>query len=181
MLKYRKKELVIIVFILTFAVTMTHHIYYKFVNLRTVDYKSETIDVTFHEKTGNEVNITKVTPVTDSVGLSSSAHTFTIKNNTNRTLKYRISIQENNEKYIYDDCGEYKISKNLIKFSIHKNNEKNVIYTLNNLINGEVLVREIKAKEEQEYIMRFWVTTNNITPNGSLLHYHGLIKVENID
>ena len=181
MLKYRKKEIVIIVLIFTFAVTMTHHIYYKFINLRTVDYKSETIDVTFHEKVGNEVNITKVTPVTDSVGLSSSAHTFTIKNNTNRNLKYRISLYDNKDKYKNDECGEYKIPKNLIKFSIHKNNEKNVIYTLNNLIDGQVIVREIKANEEQEYIMRFWITTNDIIPSSSFLHYHGLIKVENIE
>ena len=180
MLKYRKKEILIIVLILTFAVTMTHHIYYKFTNSGAVDYKSETIDVTFHEKVGNKVDITKVTPVTDSVGLSSSAHKFTIKNNTNRNLKYRISIHENKDRYKSDECGEYQIPKNLIKFSIHKNNEKNVIYTLNNLVDGEVLEREIKAKEEQEYIMRFWVTTNKVIPTGSQLHYHGLINVENI-
>ena len=166
-LKYRKKELVSISVILLFALISTHYIYYKFKDSRNIDYNTSTLDVTFHEKSGDLINLTKVTPVTDSVGLSSTAYTFTIKNNTNKNLKYSV---------IKDDCGEYQIPHNIIKFSIHKEKEKSNIQVLSNLVNGEVLERVIKAGQKEEYTMRFWIA-NNTLPTGSKLHYHGKIVV----
>lgn len=175
-LKYRKKEIVAITVILLFALFSTYKIYYKFKDSRNVDYNSATLDVTFHEKSGDEVNLEKVTPVTDSVGLSSTAYTFTIKNNTNKSIKYSINILDNLDKLKSDNCGEYQIPHNIIKFSIHKEKEKNNIYMLSDLVNGEVLTRIVPAKSTEEYTMRFWVA-NNTLPTGSKLHYHGLIKV----
>ncbi len=178
-LKTRKKEIIIILFILVFALFFTYKIYYKFKNLRNVDYNTPTIDTTFHEKTGAEINLTKLTPVTDAIGLSSRAYTFTIKNTTNSSLKYSITIEDNAKKIKSDDCYEYQIPHNLIKFSIHKKGEKNSIYTLNNLINGEVLTRIIKSGQEEEYTMRFWISGDSLQI-GTNLHYHGLIKVNDL-
>lgn len=175
-LKYRKKELVSISVILLFALISTHYIYYKFKDSRNIDYNTSTLDVTFHEKSGDLVNLTKVTPVTDSVGLSSTAYTFTIKNNTNKNLKYSIKIDDNKKQVIKDDCGEYQIPNNIIKFSIHKEKEKSNVQVLSNLVNGEVLERVIKAGQKEEYTMRFWIA-NNTLPTGSKLHYHGKIVV----
>lgn len=178
-LKARKKEIVVIIFILAFALVATYKTYYKFKDSRNVDYNTSTIDVTFHEKTGAEVNILKLTPVRDSVGLSSKAYTFTIKNNTNASLKYSINIDDNEMKVKDDDCLEYQIPHNLIKFSIHKNGEKNHIYTLNDLVNGKVLTRIIKANCHEEYTMRFWISGDSLQ-TGANLHYHGLIKVNDL-
>ena len=178
-LKARKKEIVVIIFILAFALVATYKIYYKFKDSRNVDYNTSTIDVTFHEKTGAEVNILKLTPVRDSVGLSSKAYTFTIKNNTNASLKYSINIDDNEMKVKDDDCLEYQIPHNLIKFSIHKNGEQNRIYTLSDLVNGEVLTRIIKANQQEEYTMRFWISGDSLQ-TGAGLHYHGLIKVNDL-
>ena len=178
-LKLRKKEIVIIIFILTFALVATYKVYYKFESTRNVMYNTPTIDTTFHEKTGNKVNITKLTPVTDAIGLSSHAYTFTINNNTNKNLKYSITIEDNDEKVLEDDCLEYQIPHNLIKFSIHKEGEKNNIYSLNDLVNGQVLTRIIKANQEEKYIMRFWVSGDSLQ-TGAELHYHGLIKVNDL-
>lgn len=178
-LKARKKEIVVIVFILAFALVATYKTYYKFKDSRNVDYNTSTIDVTFHEKTGAEVNILKLTPVRDSVGLSSKAYTFTIKNNTNASLKYSINIDDNEMKVTDDDCLEYQIPHNLIKFSIHKNGEQNRIYTLSDLVNGEVLTRIIKANQQEEYTMRFWISGDSLQ-TGASLHYHGLIKVNDL-
>lgn len=178
-LKARKKEIVVIIFILAFALIATYKIYYKFKDSRNVDYNTSTIDVTFHEKTGAEVNILKLTPVRDSVGLSSKAYTFTIKNNTNASLKYSINIDDNEMKVKDDDCLEYQIPHNLIKFSIHKNGEQNRIYTLSDLVNGEVLTRIIKANQQEEYTMRFWISGDSLQ-TGAGLHYHGLIKVNDL-
>lgn len=178
-LKARKKEIVVIIFILAFALVATYKTYYKFKDSRNVDYNTSTIDVTFHEKTGAEVNILKLTPVRDSVGLSSKAYTFTIKNNTNASLKYSINVDDNEMKVKDDDCLEYQIPHNLIKFSIHKNGEQNHIYTLSDLVNGEVLTRIIKANQQEEYTMRFWISGDSLQ-TGANLHYHGLIKVNDL-
>lgn len=178
-LKLRKKEIVVIAFIITFALVATYKIYYKFESTRDVKYNTPTIDTIFHDKTGAEVNIKKITPVTDAIGLASHAYTFTIKNNTNTNLKYSISIENNEDKIIDDNCLEYQIPYNLIKFSIHKKGEKNNIYTLSDLVNGEVLTRIIKANQEEEYTMRFWISGDSLQ-TGAKLHYHGLIKVNDL-
>ncbi len=178
-LKSRKKEIVVIIFIFAFALIATNRIYYRFKDSNNVDYNTSTIDTTFHEKTGAEVNITKVTPMTDSLGLSTRAYTFTIKNNTNSSLKYLISIEDNLEKEENDNCSDMKIPHNLIRFAIHKKGEKNNIYTLSDLVNGEVLTRIIKANQEEEYTVRFWVIKDSLL-TGAKLHYHGTIKVTDL-
>lgn len=178
-LKLRKKEIVVIALILVFALVATYKIYDKFENERNVKYDNLNIDTIYHEKTGAEVNITKLTPVTDAIGLSSHAYTFTIKNNTNTNLKYSITIEDNEEKVLEDDCLEYQIPHNVIKFSIHKKGEKNNIYTLSDLVNNHVLTRIIKANQEEEYTMRFWVSGDSLQ-TGANLHYHGLIRVNEL-
>ena len=42
-----------------------------------------------------------------------------------------------------------------------------------------MLSRIIKANSEEEYTMRFWVSSDSIQ-TGSKLHYHGLIKVNDL-
>ena len=176
-LKYRKKELIIITIILLFAIFGTRYIYYKFEDKRNIDYNTKDLDITFHSSDGDLVNILKVTPVTDSVGVSSKAYTFTIKNNTQSSIRYSVHINNNIDLVDKDDCGEYQIPPNIIKFSIHENDEKNQIYTLADLIDGKVLSRIIKANEKKEYTMRFWISNNSTLPTGAFLHYHGLIDV----
>lgn len=178
-LKIRKKEIVVIALILIFALVSTYKIYDKFENERNVKYNNLNIDTIYHEKTGAEVNIAKLTPVTDAIGLSSHAYTFTIKNNTNTNLKYSITIEDNEEKVLEEDCLEYQIPHNVIKFSIHKKGEKNNIYTLSDLVNNQILTRIIKANQEEEYTMRFWVSGDSLQ-TGANLHYHGLIKVNEL-
>lgn len=177
----RKKELIksglIIGFILLIAIVSTHYIYYKFENESNVDYNSESLDIIFHEKTGQNIDITKVTPVTDSVGLSSKAYTFTIKNNLTEPVNYKISIVDNIDKMFGDVCEEYQIGKQNIKVSIKEDNKDNKIYVLSDLENGVILDTKIKALEEKEYSIRAWVDKDISIPSGSNLHYHGLIKV----
>lgn len=178
MLKYRKKEILMISLILIFALVTTRYIYDKFKDSRTIDYNTETLDITYHEKNGDEINLLKVTPVTDSVGLSSKSYRFTIKNNTNKSIKYSINIVDNHEKVDLDQCSNEQIPINLIKLSIHKSKEKEHIYYLGNLINGNVLTRIIKANQEEEYTMRFWITNKQDLTTGTKLHYHGKIEVK---
>ena len=91
----RKKEIIknviIIGIILLIAIVSTRFIYFKYKNESNVDYNSESLDIIFHEKDGADIAIRKVTPVTDSVGLTSKAYTFTIKNNLTEPVEYNIS------------------------------------------------------------------------------------------
>lgn len=177
----RKKAIIksglIIGFILAIAVFATYHIYYKFEGERNVDYKSKTLDITFHQKTGNKVTLTKVTPVSDAVGLSSKEYTFTIKNNQDATSSYKIKLEEDKTEILTDGCGEYLIPKDIIKVSIKENDNDDKIYILKNLKDEIVISGKIKSKESKEYTIRVW-TGNNTLPNGSDLHYHGTIKIE---
>ena len=99
--KSQKKEWIkngiYIFFILLLAVISTHYIYYHFQDDRNIDFNSESLDVTYRESTGNKIALTKITPVTDSVGLSSKAYVITIKNNLTEKVNYKIILEDDPE------------------------------------------------------------------------------------
>ena len=86
-------------------------------------------------------------------------------------------MQKEEELYKKDDCFNYSIPKNIIKFSIHNNKEKSNIYNLSDLINGNVVNRKIKANSEEEYTVRVWISNDATQTTGTKMHYHGIIKV----
>lgn len=177
--KIRRKQIIkssiIISIILLIAVFATHNIYYKFNNERDVDYSSESLDITFHEKSGDKLTLTKVTPVTDSVGLSSKAYTFTIKNNLTLPVDYKIKVIEDNDVINSEGCSGAQIPKDIIKIAIKSEKGTN-IYNLNELADGILLQEKIKALDNQEYTVRIW-TTNNSLQSSANLHYHGKIQI----
>ena len=63
------KNVIIIGIILFIAIFSTYHIYYSFGETKEVDFSSTSLDISFHEDNGEELNITKVVSKTDSVGL----------------------------------------------------------------------------------------------------------------
>lgn len=177
----RKKEIIknsiIISFILLIAVSSTHYIYYKFKDDKSVDYNSESLEVIFHEEDGNKVLINKVIPVTDSVGLTSHAYTFTIKNNLTQPVKLKIKLLEDLEKIVEDECEKKQLSKEFIKVSIKENKDNNKIYNLNELKNEVLMNTKIKALAENDYYIRVWVDKESTISPNTELHYHGLIQV----
>ena len=176
---YRKERLnsaLIICFILAIAIFATHHIYYKFQNERNTDYSSESLDITFHEETGDKVALTRVTPVTDAVGLSSQSYTFTIKNNMTIPVDYTIKLVDDLEMVFEDNCGEIEMPKDIIRVAI-KSEEKTEIYTLSELEDGVLETDKIKPLDEEEYTIRVWTTQNTTLQAGSTRHYHGKIQI----
>lgn len=177
----RKKELIksatIIAIILLLAVVSTYYIYNKFKDERNVDYNSKSLDIVFHETSGEKVTITKVTPLTDSVGLSSKAYTLSIKNNLTEPVKYEIKLIDDLEQINQEGCTSYLIPKESIRVSIKKNNNDNKIYTLSELEDNSLLEEKIKALDEEKITIRVWVSKDSAIPNGSTLHYHGKIQV----
>lgn len=173
--KQRLKSAIIICFILALAIFATHHIYYKFQNERNTDYSSESLDITFHEEEGNKISLTKVIPVTDAVGLSSQAYTFTIKNNMTIPVNYKIQLMEDLEMVFEDNCSEYQIPKDIIRVAI-KNKTGTEIYTLSELEDGILMNTRIKALETEDYTVRIW-TTQSTLQAGSTKHFHGRIQI----
>ena len=174
--KERLKSALIICFILAIAIFATHHIYYKFQNERNTDYSSESLDITFHEETGDKVMLTRVTPVTDAVGLASQSYTFTIKNNMTIPVDYTIKLVDDLEMVFEDNCGELEMPKDIIRVEI-KSKEKTEIYTLSELQDGVLQEDKIKALGEEEYTIRIWNTQTTTLQAGSTMHYHGKIQI----
>ena len=174
--KERIKSALIICFILALAIFATHHIYYKFQNERNTDYSSASLDITFHEETGDKVKLTRVTPVTDAVGLASQSYTFTIKNNMTIPVNYTIKLVDDLEMVFEDNCGELEMPKDIIRVAI-KSKEETEIYTLSELQDGVLLENKIKALGEEEYTIRIWNTQSTTLQAGSTRHYHGKIQI----
>ena len=171
------KNVIYIGIILLIAIISTYKIYYKFQDDRNVNFNSDSFFITFHEKTGDKVNITKVTPVTDSVGLSSNSYSFSIKNNLTEKAHFEVRLVDDLESVTDDNCIDKLISKENIKVSIKNGKKDNKIYNLNELEDGVLLSDKISALEEREISVRVWVDKNSSLPIGSDMHYHGTIKV----
>ncbi len=175
--KQRIKSAIIITFILALAIFATHHIYYKFQNERNVDYSSESLDITFHEETGDRVSLTRITPVTDAIGLASQAYTFTIKNNMTMPVDYTIKLAEDLETVFEDNCSDYQIPKEFIKVAIREDNKDAEIYTLSELTENNLLQTKIDALDEKEYSIRVWTPQETTIQSGAIRHYHGKIQI----
>lgn len=181
MLYNQKKELIknvlITTVILAIAVFSTYYIYNKFDHSEMVDYSSESLDITYKEDEGDKISITSVSPVTDSVGLSSAAHTITIKNNLTEKATFQIKIADDIKKVVEDECSEYQIPQEDIRISVRVDNGETNIYNLSDLENGILVSGKIKALATKKYTIRVWVSSESSLPMGSDLHYHGLIEV----
>ena len=175
--KYLIKNIIYTTLIILLAIFSTYNIYYKFQDDRDVNYNSESFVVTFHEKSGDRMSITNVTPVTDSVGLSSKAYSLNIKNNLTVPVLFKIKIVDDLDRVVADNCQNELLSKDFIRISIKNGKEDNQIYNLNELKDGILLDDEMKALENRELTIRIWVNRDSNIPLNTNLHYHGIIQV----
>ena len=177
----RKKELIkniiLITAIFALAIISTYYIYNRFDNSEVVDYTSESLDITYKEDNGDKIAITNVTPVTDSVGLSTPAHTVTVKNNLTEKVSFSIKVFEDIKTMAEDNCSEYQIPRKDIRISIRNSKGKTNIYNLEELTDDILIYDDIPALKEQKYTIRLWVSNESSLPMGSDLHYHGIIEV----
>ena len=170
------KNVIIIGVIILVACFFTYKIYNRFHTEGSIDYSSSSLDITFHEKSGEKITINKVTPLNDNLGLSSKPYDFSIKNNLTEPVKVTIKLVDDNETIEKDNCLESSIPKEYIKVSIKENNGKNEVYTMSELTDNILLETEIKALDEQNYTVRVWVASEIETTNFDL-HYHGKIQI----
>jgi len=171
-----RKNIIYIFFILLLAVVSTHYIYYKFQGDRSVDFNSDSLDVTYHESTGDKIALTKVIPVTDSVGLSSMAYIISIKNNLTEKVDFKIKIIDDIQ-YIMDDNMEQWIPKEDIRISIKNGKQASKIYNFDELEDGILLEDTMEALEKKSLSIRLWIRQDSMLPTNSNLFYHGIMQV----
>lgn len=171
------KNIIYVTFILLIAVVSTYYIYNKFQGNRDIDASSESLDIIYHESTADKIALKKVTPVTDSVGLSSKSYSLSIKNNLTEEVDYKIKIVDDNETIKEDECEDFKIPKEDIRISLKVNKKDNEIYSLNELEDGVILYSQIGALDTDNISVRVWVKQDSTLPMGAHMHYHGKIQV----
>jgi hypothetical protein len=165
------------IIIIGFSIFASIFIYDKFKNVRDKKYNSPSLEVTYHSKNGKNIDITKVTPVTDYVGLSSYAYKVTIKNNTNKRVKYQVKLIDNDKKIAKDDCADKIIPKSIIKVGIHKSGEVSKIINLDDIDNDILTTATLGPKKEEKYTVRVWISNENDLVLDKNLHYHGILKI----
>lgn len=176
-----KKELIkngiIVTIILLIAIISTYKIYYHFQNNRNQDFNSESLNVVFHDTAGDRLSITKVTPVTDSVGLSSNTYSLDIHNNLTVGVPYQIRVIPDIETIENDECGDVLIPEEDIRISVKVNRGDNEIYNLSELEDGVLLLNNVDALKTDSITIRVWVNKDSTLPVGAKMHYHGVIQV----
>ena len=175
MKKFLMKSILQIAFVLLIAVVSTYYIYNKYTGSRDIDFSSDSLDISYHDRSGEKISITKATPVTDSVGLSSNSYVFSIKNNLTERVNYKVKILDDIEKIMSDNCSEKQIPKEDLKISIKEGNKSNEIYYMSELEDKVLLDSEIEALDDITITIRMWVDIDSNTPSDS--HYHGLIQI----
>ena len=171
------KNIIFVLFILLIAVVSTYYIYHKFQDDRSVDFNSDSLDVTYYEKTGDKISLLKVIPVTDSVGLTSKAYLISIKNNLTEDVRYKVRIVDDIDKVKEDGCEDKIIPKEDIRISIKSDQKEYKIYNLSDLEHGILLSEKIKALDTKNISIRVWVNQDSTLPRGSLMHYHGIMQI----
>lgn len=175
--KELRKNIIYSAVILLLAIFSTYHIYNKFQEERDVDFSSESLDVIYHDSTGDKITISKITPVTDSVGLTSKSYNVSLKNNLTEDVGYTIKVIDDLETIENDGCGEKLISKDNIKISVKINKHDNIIYQLDELEDGVLLQDVIDALDETDISIRVWIKQDSTLVAGTKLHYHGKIQI----
>lgn len=170
------KNIILILIIIGIACISTYYIYNKFHKSRSIDYSSESLDITFHEKSGDKITLDKVTPLNDNLGLATNSYNFTIKNNLTEKTNVTIKIAEDTEEIEKDGCQEKQIPKDHIKISLKTSGTTTQIISLKDLQNNILISTEMEALEKRDFTIRVW-TDQNIEVTDTDLHFHGIIQI----
>lgn len=132
-----------------------------------------TLNITFG--TESTIDLNGQYPVTDAVGLASTAYTFTIKNTGTLAASYTVHIQDDTDMISQDGCSGSQLDKNYIKYSLD-GKLVNILGNMANNNNYQIASDTLEAGASKTYTIRVWIA--NGAPNSILnTHYHGKIVV----
>ncbi len=170
------KSAIIIIFLFVFAIVSTYLIYNNFSSEREQDIDTGEMEVVFHNKDGNKINLTRFTPVSDAVGLSSTEYSFTVKNSTDRSVSYKIVIEPNINKINNDNCSSKTIPSELLKLSLRVDHQTPEAKILSEYSDNILYEDTLDANSEEDYSIRLWAINSDFVIDRDS-HYHGIIKV----
>lgn len=176
---YRKhmiKSIIIIIFLFAFAIVSTYLIYNNFSSKRERDIDTGEMEVVFHSEAGNKINLTKFTPVSDAVGLSSREYSFTVKNSTPNSVSYKIVLESNTNKINKDNCFSKMIPSELLKLSLRVDHQAPVAKILSEYQDNVLYADTLDANSEEDYSIRLWAINSDFVIDRDS-HYHAIIKV----
>ena len=170
------KSAIIIIFLFAFAIISTYLIYNSFSNERERDIDTGEMEVVFHGKEGNKINLTKFTPVSDAVGLSTTEYSFTVKNSTANSVSYKIVLEPNTNRINSDECFTKTIPSELLKLSLRVDHQTPVAKILSEYQNNVLYEYTLEADSEEDYSIRLWAINSDFVIDRDS-HYHAIIKV----
>ena len=176
---YRKhmiKSAIIIIFLFAFAIISTYLIYNNFSNARQKDVDTGEMEVIFHSQAGNKINLTRFTPVSDAVGLSSTEYDFTVKNETENSVSYKIVLEPNPKRIANDGCEYKTIPKELLKLSLRVDHKTPVAKILSEYENNIIYEDTLEPNSEEDYSIRLWAINNDFVIDRDS-HFHAIINV----
>ncbi len=174
--KHMLKSAIIITFLLALAIVSTYIIYHTFSSRREQDIDTGEMEVVFHNSSGNKINITSFKPVTDAVGLSSTAYSFTVKNSTLNSVNYKIVLESNSSRISKDECEEKTIPSELLKISLRVDHQTPTAMLLSEYEDNVIYEDTLDANSEEEYTIRIYAINSNFVIDKDS-HYHAIIKV----
>ena len=170
------KSAIIIIFLFAFAIISTYLIYNSFSNERERDIDTGEMEVVFHGKEGNKINLTKFIPVSDAVGLSSTEYSFTVKNSTANSVSYKIVLEPNTNRINSDECFTKTIPSELLKLSLRVDHQTPVAKILSEYQDNVLYEDTLEADSEEDYSIRLWAINSDFVIDRDS-HYHAVIKV----
>ncbi len=170
------KSAIIIIFLFSFAIVSTYLIYNNFSSKREHDIDTGEMEVVFHGKEGNKINLTKFTPVSDAVGLSSTEYSFTVKNSTTNSVSYKIVLESNTNRINSDECFTKTIPSELLKLSLRVDHQTPVAKILSEYQDNVLYEDTLEADSEEDYSIRLWAINSDFVIDRDS-HYHAIIKV----
>lgn len=170
------KSAIIIIFLFAFAIISTYLIYNNFSSKREHDIDTGEMEVVFHGKEGNKINLTKFTPVSDAVGLSSTEYSFTVKNSTANSVSYKIVLEPNTNRINSDECFTKTIPSELLKLSLRVDHQTPVAKILSEYQDNVLYEDTLEADSEEDYSIRLWAINSDFVIDRDS-HYHAIIKV----
>ncbi|HIR58743.1 MAG TPA: hypothetical protein IAB38_01705 [Candidatus Onthousia excrementipullorum] len=170
------KSAIIIIFLFAFAIISTYLIYNNFSSKREHDIDTGEMEVVFHGKEGNKINLTKFTPVSDAVGLSSTEYSFTVKNSTANSVSYKIVLEPNTNRINSDECFTKTIPSELLKLSLRVDHQTPVAKILSEYQDNVLYEDTLEADSEEDYSIRLWAINSDFVIDRDS-HYHAVIKV----
>ena len=182
-IKAKEVELTIIsvIVILSIIITSSYFVFTSISkNKQETILKTGTLEVAFKEtETGIEdiISITNSSAIIDSKSKVLKPYSFTIKNTSKKTKKYKVFLQKDNNMIEVDNCKNSLYDNKYIKYSI--DNKK--IFNLEKMENIYQIYEEtIKGNEEKKHELRIWVS-NNIKEKTNNKHFHAKIIIKSTD